>query len=278
MNAVSDIVPALPAQPYVIGEFRTSETLMALTASLAKASAEFDEVTRNKEVKVKTQQGEYKFKYATLDAIIAATFPALHKNGIVVIQMPVMAGNRLVLLSRLMHESGEFIESGLPLQGGNDPKALGSAITYARRYVLSALLGVAAEEDDDGGAASGHHTETVRERPAARRQPPPPVVPAPGRSAASIWEIVSRDGEAKSLPDADAWKREWTMRLGAVGKANKPAAEKRATLAAMDKVNADVFASLTEAGHAAAVQQVTAACKALDVELAEHERAGEVPA
>ncbi len=55
-------------------------------------------------------------------------------------------------------------------------------------------------------------------------------------------------------------------------------AEKRATLAAMGKVNADVFASLTEAGHAAAVQQVTAARKALDDELAEQERAGEVPA
>lgn len=295
MNAVSEIAPASAAPSHAPGEFRTSETLSALVSALAKASPDFGEVTRNKEVKVKTQAGEYKFRYATLDNIIAATFPALHANGLVLLQLPVMSGRGLVLISRLMHESGEFIESGLPLQGGSDPKALGSAITYARRYAASALLGVAVEDDDDAGAASGHPTETLRERALPRRQQPSQQSRPPGRdasesppsqergdrpSAAPVWDVVSGStGQVQTAEDAKKWIGMWTFRLQKLEEGSKDTAvQKRATLRAMREANAAVFAHLGEAGHGAAVQEVTKACAALDTKLVEQERAAAVPA
>lgn len=286
MNAVTEIGPVVPA--YAVGEFRTSDTLTALTAALAKAAPDFGEVTRNKQVQVRTQQGAYSFKYATLDSIIAATFPALHANGLVVFQIPVMApGNRLVLVTRLQHESGEFIEAGLPLQGGADPKALGSDITYKRRYGLSALLGIPVEDDDDAGAASGHHTETVREKPPARKQPSQTPAPVRGeesgapsaadapRANGPAWEVISSsNGEVQTAADAKKWVGMWAFRLQKLEEGTKSTpAQKRATLRAMREANADVFDRLVEAGHGAVVQEVTKACAALDTTLAEQERA-----
>jgi len=62
-----------------------------------------------------------------------------------------------VLVTRIIHTSGEHIEGEFPLvcKDPNDPQKLGSAVTYARRYALSAALGITAD-DDDGQAAAGH--------------------------------------------------------------------------------------------------------------------------
>jgi ribosomal protein S20 len=58
---------------------------------------------------------------------------------------------------RRLHTSGEKVSGEYPLPTGGSPQALGSAITYARRYCLCAVTGVAADDDDDGAAATEHH-------------------------------------------------------------------------------------------------------------------------
>lgn len=125
-----------------------------LFAALAKAQQAFKPITRNREVEVKTKSGEkYHFRYATLDAVIDATKDALAANGLA--QFAVIGAGKISVT--LAHSSGESITSSLPLP---DPSvgwhAFGSSVTYARRYLWSPLIGVAAEEDDDGNAADGN--------------------------------------------------------------------------------------------------------------------------
>lgn len=97
----------------------------------------------------------FKSKYADLASVMAACLPALNANGIAVIQPPIddESGARFVK-TILAHESGETLECRVPLIiGKNDMQGYGSAVTYARRYGLMSMAGIA-PEDDDGNAAA----------------------------------------------------------------------------------------------------------------------------
>ena len=98
--------------------------------------------------------GKFAYHYAPLAEIADHVKPILSKRGLAVIQM-VSANNvdLTVLATRLYHKSGQYIESCYPIPKLTDPQAMGSAVTYARRYSLCAILGIAAEDDDDGNAA-----------------------------------------------------------------------------------------------------------------------------
>lgn len=99
-------------------------------------------------------------RYATLNSVMASCRELLISHGILLTQMPVvqpveLGQNVLALETRLTHvDTGEYLASTaiVPLPKA-DPQGLGSAITYARRYALCAILGIITE-DDDGNAAS----------------------------------------------------------------------------------------------------------------------------
>jgi hypothetical protein len=121
-----------------------------LALSLAKAQASFAPVTRSKTVTVQTKTGgSYKFAYAPLDAILDAVRKPLSDNGLAIAQLI----DHEALVTVLLHESGAFLQANTALPTTGDVQALGSAITYLRRYALQAMLGIAAEEDDDGHGA-----------------------------------------------------------------------------------------------------------------------------
>ena len=153
-----------PTQSQEIGE---------LADALAKAQAEFPLLERTKTVRVKTRGGgEYTFSYAPLDVLIEAVRKPLSTNGLAFVQL--FDGPAVV--TRLLHASGQWIESRIVIQpiaddSGVTPQAVGSAITYARRYSLSALLGLADETDDDGNVASGNaaHEEAAKTCPSCGR-------------------------------------------------------------------------------------------------------------
>ena len=139
-----------------------------LPASLAKARGAFETILKGREVTVNTKTGgSYKFKYAELSDIHAATDPALTANGLLHSSSILPIRDRLYLITSLMHESGEWLRSYMPLAGPNDgPQAFGSQITYFKRYAISALLGVSSEDDDDGNAAEGNTIMESQRRPA----------------------------------------------------------------------------------------------------------------
>jgi len=109
-------------------------------------------------------------KYADLGAVWEAVKEPLKTHGFAIIQMPQFEGETMYLETILLHSSGEKMAGRYPLVPiKKDPQGYGSAITYARRYAMCAMLGVIADDDDDGNAASGVGT----------RQTPPPRQPDP---------------------------------------------------------------------------------------------------
>ncbi len=97
----------------------------------------------------------YQSKYADLAAVWDACRKPLTENGLSVIQLPSADGPRVTVKTILAHKSGQWIESELTMTSVKaDPQGVGSALTYARRYALSAMVGIAPDEDD-GNAASG---------------------------------------------------------------------------------------------------------------------------
>jgi hypothetical protein len=100
-------------------------------------------------------------KYATLTAVWDAAKPALQANGLAVLQLPCVAPHGHVgLTTVVLHESGQSISEKfyMPLKDASNPQAAGSAITYARRYALSSVLGICPEDDDGNTAAKGGAT------------------------------------------------------------------------------------------------------------------------
>lgn len=100
----------------------------------------------------------FKSSYADLTSVMLACKDALAANNLAVLQLSrIHESGTPVLVTRIIHSSGEHVEGEFPLvcKDPNDPQKLGSAVTYARRYALAAALGITAD-DDDGQAASSH--------------------------------------------------------------------------------------------------------------------------
>ena len=105
----------------------------------------------------------FKSTYITLDGILETVRPLLAKHGLAVIQEATGDGESIFVKTRLIHESGEMLETDLlkmkPQK--NDPQSQGSCITYSKRYQLAALLGICENVDDDGNKATyGQNTPT----------------------------------------------------------------------------------------------------------------------
>jgi hypothetical protein len=97
----------------------------------------------------------FKNRYASLDAILDAARPVLSKHGLALSQEPVFQDGLAGVITRIIHTGGESRESTLllPLRD-QSAQGVGSALTYARRYAVSSVLGIAADDDDDGAQAS----------------------------------------------------------------------------------------------------------------------------
>lgn len=92
-------------------------------------------------------------KYADLADVSLVVLPLLGKHGLSFSSKPTLdEAGRFVLAYQLRHESGDADGGSYPLPATGTPQQIGSAITYARRYALQAMTGVAADEDDDGNA------------------------------------------------------------------------------------------------------------------------------
>jgi ERF superfamily len=95
----------------------------------------------------------FRSKYADLASIIDAVRKPLTDNSLSWVQTITVQGERVFLITRLLHPSGECISSVHPLPSGVTPQAFGSALTYAKRYSLSSLLCISADDDDDANLA-----------------------------------------------------------------------------------------------------------------------------
>jgi hypothetical protein len=127
-----------------------------LTAMLA-VQGEAPTLLKDHKATVKSDKGTYTYTYVALDTVVEKIGPILHKNGLVWITKPsYLAGVGPSLKYKLAHASTNEAEEGeMPLLlHKEDPQGQGSAITYARRYALCAVLGLVADDDDDGAQAT----------------------------------------------------------------------------------------------------------------------------
>jgi len=98
----------------------------------------------------------YKSSYADLSSILQAITPELTSCGLGIIQPMRVTESGTILITKIIHESGESIESEMFLPGHQDPQKYGSLISYYKRYQLQAMLGISTiDEDDDANKASG---------------------------------------------------------------------------------------------------------------------------
>lgn len=153
-------------RPVAFSHLHTSAKIENLANALANAQKTMKMPDKNKEVTVKTKTGgTYKFWFATMDNIVKTVQPKLAEQGLSVIQPIVMIDKTAFVLTRLMHASGEWIESMIPVLGDiREPQQFGSGISYARRYAYSSLLGIVTDDDDDGNASRGDEVVDQRER------------------------------------------------------------------------------------------------------------------
>jgi hypothetical protein len=125
---------------------RQSETVSELSKALVVAAAEL----RNPHASASANTGKYSYRYAPLDEIINDVRAVLAKHGLAALQEAVGEPGRVGVTTRIVHSSGEWIECGpLWLPAGEGAQQHGSALTYARRYALTAALLLAADEDTD---------------------------------------------------------------------------------------------------------------------------------
>lgn len=96
----------------------------------------------------------FRSRYADLATVLKTVRPVLAKHGIALTQTTQILDGALVLVTRL-HWKDEELAGYYPISPTKaDPQGYGSALTYARRYTIQAIVGVAADDDDDGNAAS----------------------------------------------------------------------------------------------------------------------------
>lgn len=163
-----------------------SEDIKDLATALAKAQGQLEDA-------VKDTSG-HNYKYADLASVYKACRKQLSENGLSVIQFPTGGPEVITVRTRIMHSSGQWMEDSLTLKPTKfDAQGAGSAITYARRYSLMAVVGISAD-DDDGAAASqtGGQSEKKSKPSPTPIQSGDPGAPSPTRLKTQINKELRR--------------------------------------------------------------------------------------
>jgi hypothetical protein len=161
-----------------------SEQIGQLAGALAKAQAEMPPIPKDKTATVKMSSGEYKYSYADLATVLHIVRPILGKHDLSITQTTSLSERGMILRTTLFHKSGEWIAGEYPVPTAGRQQEIGSHLSYARRYSLTALVGVMAEDDDDANAADGKDAKTDK-KPTKRGEPPTPVRDDPKKQRAN---------------------------------------------------------------------------------------------
>ena len=130
----------------------------AFYASLAKAQGEMGSALKD------SKNPHFRSDYASLASVLAAVLPALNRHGLALVQTIDLEGGVVTVGTMVVHNTGEQLtfSSSCPLGGRKDVQALGSTVTYLRRYSVMAFFGIAPVDDDGNDAARG---ENLARRP-----------------------------------------------------------------------------------------------------------------
>lgn len=191
---------------------KTSDQINELATALSAAQAEMKNATLNK------VNPHFKSKYADLAGIRDTVTPALTKHGLAVVQGTDTTDGGIVVVTRLLHKSGQWMESRFPI-AYDKPQTMGSAYTYARRYSLSAMCSISADEDDDANAAN-----------ASTHAKPNPVTPHEDHHQNTGPQLLTREEARKlyktleaelvklgSVREVSQWEKERLLEIAKLG-------------------------------------------------------------
>lgn len=195
---------------------QTSTEVVELFAALAIAQGKYTDVVKDKKARIDSEKGSYGFPYADIASYIEAIRPALTEAKLAVIQAPAVDQGMATVTTRIVHASGQWVEAELSMPIGKPtPQAVGSAITYARRYSLVAMLCLAAEDDDGEQAERGSERRQADDKPAAQDAPRCPKCGGP------MWD----NREGKKNPKAPDYKCKNKACDGAIWQGAAPAVQ-----------------------------------------------------
>jgi hypothetical protein len=149
----------------------SSQTIGAIATALAKAQAELSNPEKNLTATITGRNGERTFRYASLAAGLDLVRKCLGQHEIALMQTTAVEQGQIMLTSLLVHTSGEKISSLWPVCSAAEASVhvKGAALTYARRYALFALVGIAGEDDLDAPELAVQSEQPRPEQPAPRR-------------------------------------------------------------------------------------------------------------
>lgn len=134
-----------------------SEALDKLIPALIQAQGELQHAAKA------SSNPHFKSKYADLATVLDTCKPVLQANGLAITHQRMSVNGGEYLVTSLWHSSGQYLQSTSKLMPSKqDPQGYGSAMTYARRYDLSALIGLASDDDDGNAASSGVANENAK--------------------------------------------------------------------------------------------------------------------
>lgn len=138
-----------------------SANIESLALALSKAQATIENVNKDK-------QG-YGYKYADLASCLQAIKKPLSDNGLSVSQLIAQEENKQILITLLLHESGQWLKSmfcieNVVMKQCTSPQQIGAGLTYARRYALSAIVGLTQEDDDAASVSKFKKDEKTKEK------------------------------------------------------------------------------------------------------------------
>ena len=177
---------------------KMSESITNLATALAKAQSLIKPAIYD------SNNPHFRSRYASLTSVMEACRDALSANQIAVIQDAEVNDKTVTVTTMLLHASGEFISSSLSMPFAQaTPQAIGSSLTYAKRYSLSSLVGITSDEDDDGEAGSNSPKsqgfKDVQVTPAKEQTKP---------ATSNTQEVKSKESQAKRASSRAAKIRE----------------------------------------------------------------------
>lgn len=172
-------------------------------AALSKFQAAVPDIPKNKKVKYKTKNhGMMEYMYADLPDILKAIRKPLSENGLAQFQLMEKGQLRTVVT----HESGQSIESVFPMNTNHvDPKALGSLVTYIRRYCLKAALGLEPDEEAEEILDQIHQDATANRNPVERALKQMKLQPKDVKNPVTTQDLK---GLEKLIQDIENWNEE----------------------------------------------------------------------
>lgn len=202
-----------------------------LRRALAAFQAEMPTIRKGQTASVRSDKGSYTYDYADLSDVTEKAMPLLGRHGLFFSARPTLEGSAFALQYELGHESDvegtQAIRGVYPLPTPSNPQAMGSAITYARRYVLCAVTGIAPGGDDDDASLAQYSAPAQRPASAPAQRPAAPA--APRRNFAAEASLASNDHAALTA----LWQEARAARepvdvldaIAALGRAAAPAPE-----------------------------------------------------